>query len=141
LFLVAGKYVRMALHEYRRHGFRNLLKEANDMKRLIMIFLLIGLMIMMTGMPTPAKEAAQGDDSISCVKPAKGPITGTQQTDPSASGNPKAKAPVVRAQVGKPAVDFEANAYHGGKFRNVKLSDYKGKWVVLCFYPGDFTFV
>jgi peroxiredoxin len=28
-----------------------------------------------------------------------------------------------------------------GGFKNVKLSDYKGKWVVLCFYPGDFTFV
>ena len=25
--------------------------------------------------------------------------------------------------------------------KNVKLSDYIGKWVVLCFYPGDFTFV
>ena len=28
-----------------------------------------------------------------------------------------------------------------GKFINVKLSDYLGKWVLLCFYPGDFTFV
>jgi alkyl hydroperoxide reductase subunit AhpC len=26
-------------------------------------------------------------------------------------------------------------------FKPVKLSDYKGKWIVLCFYPGDFTFV
>ena len=26
-------------------------------------------------------------------------------------------------------------------FTNVKLSDYLGKWVLLCFYPGDFTFV
>jgi alkyl hydroperoxide reductase subunit AhpC len=28
-----------------------------------------------------------------------------------------------------------------GGFKNIKLSDYRGKWVVLCFYPGDFTFV
>jgi peroxiredoxin (alkyl hydroperoxide reductase subunit C) len=47
----------------------------------------------------------------------------------------------LRESVGKPAIDFEANAYHDGKFKNVKLSDYKGKWMVLCFYPGDFTFV
>jgi len=26
-------------------------------------------------------------------------------------------------------------------FKPIKLSDYKGKWIVICFYPGDFTFV
>jgi len=46
------------------------------------------------------------------------------------------------ARVGKEAPDFEANAFVAGKgFKPVKLSDYKGKWIVLCFYPGDFTFV
>jgi len=45
------------------------------------------------------------------------------------------------AKVGKPAPDFEANAFVNGGFTTVKLSDYKGKWVSLCFYPGDFTFV
>ena len=45
------------------------------------------------------------------------------------------------ARVGSPAPDFEATAYVDGAFKNVKLSDYKGQWVVLCFYPGDFTFV
>jgi len=44
-------------------------------------------------------------------------------------------------QVGKKAPDFSAPAYHQGKFINVKLSEYLGKWVLLCFYPGDFTFV
>lgn len=44
-------------------------------------------------------------------------------------------------KVGKPAPDFTAAAYHNGKFTKVSLSDYKGKWVLLCFYPGDFTFV
>ena len=42
---------------------------------------------------------------------------------------------------GRPAPDFTAGAYFEGKFIDVKLSDYRGKWVVLCFYPGDFTFV
>lgn len=44
-------------------------------------------------------------------------------------------------KVGKPAPDFTAPAYYQGKFMNVNLSEYKGKWVLLCFYPGDFTFV
>ena len=48
---------------------------------------------------------------------------------------------MVMVRVGGKAPDFEAPAYHKGKFINVKLSDYSGKWVLLCFYPGDFTFV
>ena len=46
------------------------------------------------------------------------------------------------ARVGGPAPDFEATAFVEGKgFQPIKLSSYKGKWIVLCFYPGDFTFV
>ena len=44
-------------------------------------------------------------------------------------------------KVGQKAPDFTAPAYHKGQFTSVKLSDFLGKWVVLCFYPGDFTFV
>jgi len=44
-------------------------------------------------------------------------------------------------KVGKPAPNFSAPAYIKGEFANVELSEYKGKWVLLCFYPGDFTFV
>lgn len=44
-------------------------------------------------------------------------------------------------KVGKPAPDFTAAAFHKGKFGEVNLADYRGKWVMLCFYPGDFTFV
>lgn len=44
-------------------------------------------------------------------------------------------------KVGKKAPDFSAPAYLNGKFVNINLSEYLGKWVVLCFYPGDFTFV
>lgn len=46
-----------------------------------------------------------------------------------------------KAMVGKPAPDFEAPAYHDGGFTRVKLSEYLGSWTLLCFYPGDFTFV
>ena len=43
--------------------------------------------------------------------------------------------------VGKPAPKFKAPAFHNGAFTEVNLADYAGKWVMLCFYPGDFTFV
>lgn len=43
--------------------------------------------------------------------------------------------------VGKPAPNFNAQAFYKGKFVNVSLEEFKGKWVYLCFYPGDFTFV
>ena len=47
----------------------------------------------------------------------------------------------MTARVGQKAPEFEAPAYYKGKFTSVKLSDFAGKWVLLCFYPGDFTFV
>ena len=37
--------------------------------------------------------------------------------------------------------DFELKAYRGESFKKIKLSKYKGKWVVLIFYPADFTYV
>lgn len=43
--------------------------------------------------------------------------------------------------VGEKAPDFVASGYQKGKFINTKLSDHLGKWVLVCFYPGDFTFV
>jgi len=39
------------------------------------------------------------------------------------------------------APDFVADAYIDGEIKKIKLSDYRGKWVVLFFYPADFTFV
>merc|ERR1712012_1270049 len=45
------------------------------------------------------------------------------------------------AQIGKAAPDFDCQALVNGEFKNVKLSDYKGTYVVLFFYPLDFTFV
>jgi len=36
---------------------------------------------------------------------------------------------------------FVAQAYKNGAFIEVKETDLKGKWSVLCFYPADFTFV
>lgn len=75
-----------------------------------------------------------------CVSPAKGPIL-APETEEAAPTQTARKETKVTAKVGKPAPDFEAAAYVDGGFKNIKLSDYKGKWVVVCFYPGDFTFV
>ena len=47
----------------------------------------------------------------------------------------------MQVSIGKEAPDFGATAYYEGGFTDVKLSDFRGKWVLLCFYPGDFTFV
>ena len=78
-----------------------------------------------------------------CVKPARGPIMPVQ--DPAVPVSEAAisqEVDLMLAKVGKEAIDFEATAYvEGVGFEPVKLSDYKGKWIVVCFYPGDFTFV
>lgn len=39
------------------------------------------------------------------------------------------------------APNFDTQAFHQGQIKNIKLSDYKGKWVILFFYPADFTFI
>lgn len=45
------------------------------------------------------------------------------------------------AQVQKPAPDFSGMAVVNGEFREIKLKDFSGKYLVLFFYPLDFTFV
>jgi peroxiredoxin (alkyl hydroperoxide reductase subunit C) len=47
----------------------------------------------------------------------------------------------MAASVNQPAPDFTADAYVNGDLGKVSLSQYKGKKVVLFFYPLDFTFV
>ena len=78
-----------------------------------------------------------------CVKPARGPLPppGSSEDSTATTTNAKEEHRMV-ATVGREAPDFEANAFvRDSGFKPVKLSDSKGKWIVLCFYPGDFTFV
>jgi len=44
-------------------------------------------------------------------------------------------------QLTKPAPNFQGTAVVDGEFKEIKLADYKGKYLVLFFYPLDFTFV
>jgi len=75
-----------------------------------------------------------------CVATAAGPVA--QNATEGFAQNSETKREIkMQVSVGKKAPDFEAAAYHEGGFKNVKLSDYQGKWIFLCFYPGDFTFV
>mgnify|MGYP001544492757 CR=1 FL=1 len=78
--------------------------------------------------------------SAGCERPTGGLVE--QEKQETAQDEPeKEKGVVNMIRVGQKAPDFEAPAYLNGEFSSVKLSDYLGKWVVLCFYPGDFTFV
>jgi len=78
-----------------------------------------------------------------CVQPARGPIAPASESAAPVSGTaPSQEDHKMLARVGAEAIDFEATAYvEGVGFKSVRLSDYKGQWIVLCFYPGDFTFV
>lgn len=46
-----------------------------------------------------------------------------------------------RASIGAAVPDFELEGYQGDDIKKYKLSDQRGKWVILFFYPADFTFV
>ncbi len=43
--------------------------------------------------------------------------------------------------VGRMAPEWEMDGFHNGEFHKHKLTDYRGKWLVMFFYPLDFTFV
>ncbi len=80
------------------------------------------------------------DMKVGCARPTGG-VVGPAEPEEKTEMPAVQRKETKMIQVGKPAPDFVAPAYHKGKFVSVKLSDYLGKWVVLCFYPGDFTFV
>ena len=72
-----------------------------------------------------------------------GSVVGSEHAEAPAQSEPTARKEATRmtARVGQKAPDFNAPAYYRGSFTNVKLSSLLGKWVLLCFYPGDYTFV
>ncbi|SLM28644.1 Alkyl hydroperoxide reductase/ Thiol specific antioxidant/ Mal allergen [Desulfamplus magnetovallimortis] len=83
--------------------------------------------------------------SAGCQRPSSGPaepepsITDSSMEEQNKTPEIKKERNII--QVGKKAPDFTAAGFHKNAFVNIKLSEKLGKWVVLCFYPGDFTFV
>ncbi len=78
--------------------------------------------------------------AVGCARPTGGPVGEKPET--TSNDEPKTKTEErSMIKVGHKAPDFTAPGYQKGEFINIKLSDYLGKWVLLCFYPGDFTFV
>ena len=75
-----------------------------------------------------------------CARPTGGPV-GEKTPEQTTETKNEKKEVKSMIQVGRKAPDFTAPGFHQGKFINVKLSEHLGKWVLLCFYPGDFTFV
>jgi peroxiredoxin (alkyl hydroperoxide reductase subunit C) len=78
-------------------------------------------------------------EATGCARPTGAVLGELQPAVPE--DQPRKESSVMTARVGQKAPDFQAPAYHQGKFGTVKLSDKLGKWVLVCFYPGDFTFV
>jgi len=77
---------------------------------------------------------------VGCARPTGGPVGENAEAE-TEKEHKTTREDISMIQVGKKVPDFVAPAYQQGKFISVKLSEYLGKWVLLCFYPGDFTFV
>jgi hypothetical protein len=86
------------------------------------------------------RESDVEESEVGCARPT-GAVVGEQPAKKDDSQAIEKETSVSGIMVGRKAPDFVAPAYHKGVFTQVKLSDYLGRWVVLCFYPGDFTFV
>ena len=76
-----------------------------------------------------------------CARPTGASVGEPAVNEQIEQNEQKETTQMVTAKVGAKAPDFEAPAYYKGEFTTVKLSDFLGKWVLVCFYPGDFTFV
>lgn len=81
------------------------------------------------------------DKKLSCARPTSSVEKAPSKEVEEKKGLTEKEESGMSIMVGRKAPDFTAPAYHKGEFTQVKLSDHIGKWVVLCFYPGDFTFV
>jgi hypothetical protein len=81
------------------------------------------------------------EQPIGCARVSGSVVGAAQDVSPSSEPTTTHEETKMTARVGQKAPDFTAPAYYRGGFTNVKMSDYLGKWVMLCFYPGDFTFV
>ena len=103
------------------------------------IFVVFTLLMGLSLMPLTANaQAVLG----ACTDKA---VAERAQGKPSPAGQtvaPRAACESSRVPLpGEPAIDFQLPAVVGDEIKMIKLSDYQGKYRVLCFFPADFTFV
>jgi len=99
----------------------------------VLFFLILPLVLAPAGVAAKVLGPCGTDDAQkegAAVVPAPAPAQG------------QAAAQVSRVPLpGEQAPNFELAAVVGDEVKMIKLSDYDGKWRVVCFYPADFTFV
>ncbi|XP_062982548.1 peroxiredoxin-4 isoform X2 [Elgaria multicarinata webbii] len=83
-------------------------------------------------------EAAQGSGDEKCHYYAGGEV---YPGEASRLPGKDHSLHLSKAKISKPAPDWEGTAVINGEFKELKLSDYEGKYLVFFFYPLDFTFV
>jgi hypothetical protein len=89
------------------------------------------------------KGDVMAEETVGCAR-VTGSVSGGESAPTPTPQSPvleERKETLMTARVGQKAPDFTAPAYYKGGFTSVKLSDFAGKWTMVCFYPGDFTFV
>jgi len=79
-------------------------------------------------------------EGVSCARPT-GASVGEKTIQEYRSTGEEKETKMDQAKVGRKAPDFKAPAFYQGEFTEVQLEDFLGEWLLLCFYPGDFTFV
>lgn len=98
------------------------------MKRVLFATAFIAVMLLIPGTSAAQVLGPCGTDNAD-----------TPQAAAPSSGSSPALAGIPLP--GMQAPNFELAAVVGDEVKKVKLSDYDGKWRVVCFYPADFTFV
>jgi hypothetical protein len=103
------------------------------MRTLVTLFCALGLVVLL-----PATSLAQVLGP--CGTPdAQRPAAAVKASPSGAAG---AQLQIARLPLpGEQAPNFKLDAVVGDKVKKISLSDYDGKWRVVCFYPADFTFV
>ncbi len=84
-------------------------------------------------LPVPAAVFSAALVAFTLFACGKTPAQPAQSAAPSQG----AQKPLVGSAL--PALEMDA--FHKGALRKVRLADFRGKWLVIMFYPGDFTFV
>ena len=91
-------------------------------------------LVSLLAMPVLATAALKGACGAKPGAAVSGQAVGPAAA-PSAAPVQKVIRPLERA------MNFELEAVVGNDIKTISLEDYNGKWRVVCFYPGDFTFV